>query len=109
MHKEHIKIICLRNTVCVLLKTSPTYTVMEIFCKGMNFALGNTLIRPPAWATPESEDSVREARRRSRPRVFPASPLVVHPLLIPENIETIEQMEEEDCLCIWLNALKGHF
>lgn len=45
----------------------------------------------------------------SRPRVFPASPSVVHPPLITENTETIEQMEEEHCLCIWLNALKGHF
>lgn len=45
----------------------------------------------------------------SGPRVFPASPSVVHPLLIPENTETIEQMEEEHCPCIWLNALKGHF
>lgn len=48
-------------------------------------------------------------RCSSWPRVFPASPSVVHPLLIPENTETIEQMEEEHCLCIWLNALKGHF
>lgn len=31
------------------------------------------------------------------------------PLLIPENNGTIEQMEEEHFLCIWLSALKGHF
>lgn len=41
--------------------------------------------------------------------LFPASLLVGHPLLIPENAETMEQMEEEHCPCIWLTALKGHF
>lgn len=57
--------------------------------------------------------TMQKARRSWRccsgPRAFPASPSVVHPLLIPENTETIEQMEEEHCPCIWLNALKGHF
>lgn len=60
-----------------------------------------------------SEATMQRARRSwlccSGSRVFPASPSVVHPLLISENTKTIEQMEEEHCPCIWLNALKGHF
>lgn len=64
----------------------------------------NTSIRPKVAQASQAAAHKRSKKvggSSSRPRAFPASPSVVHPPLIPENTETMEQMEEEHRLCIW--------